>query len=1029
MNKTIKQLQLVFALIAIMVCGRAYAQPKPWSFGENVMISPNLYTGTMQLAIPFYTYKDADFEIPVSFGYASSGCMANVRGGIMGPGWGVNVGGMITREIRGIKDESGDTTKNVYGFYELHKNGSQQSLNTMLYNLFRVFGFMTSRNIADDPNYLAPTIVYSPNSAIRYDPKPNNIFLYDAEPDIFHFNFMGYSGSFHLGFNDSIHIYNTNVNSKDLKIEIISTVSRHGSSRFVSITIHTPDGYKYVFTCTPQSTSVVYSENDVSNVRRRISDNEESIAYNLVKIIAPNGRNINFEYERKKILSYSPALFYSSGSYYSHIYGRIIPADISIITDVSNKLINDKEHYFCENVIYIPILKKITVNSIDNTPATEIIFNYVNQSLLGKEQYRAFESTLQDINDQSVNLSSIVVNSKLDNTTTQVKSCNLSYMNNYNGARTTYLKDITIQGDGVYAMKYYDWDYSYPYPANGTFSVDHWGYYNGKNNTNDTIKPFLNITDLDANLNETPNVGYVNRNHDASYARCGMLYQLLCSTGGRYIFEYESHDYSNIVKRTSATNFTPQLTYTAATTCGGLRIKTIKSYVDANSSSLVLAKTYTYKNSNGTSSGILLNEPRYRLTYSASLTNSNITDNMTFRSDNLNEFNNIHIEYANVRETLNDGSEIRYNFTNSSMSGYMDTVAYNYLPEKVYHSGSYKTWSTNQNHSILCNIMAPVVSKQFIRGQLLKTETFNNSSSISPINTTINAYYNEYKNSFTMIPHYFVRALGYMPVYTGKFNPHSTTQTQNLNGVNVSTTTNCTYNAHGQVASQTSVDSRGITQIIEYQYVTDIATNPNGTQIEDIMAKYNVINLPLKEEIYVVENSVKTHIGGKRYTYFNPVPGKPAMIRLQKVETYDSEAAGWITTAKVTAYDDYGNLLEAEDVNGIKTCYIYGYNGLYKIAEISNCSLAQVKIVSGLSGIQSAPLSGTLTSPMETSLRAISGAEVTTFEYLPLVGLSKIKDSTGKSLTYIYNSHGKLEKVINTAGESEIRYNYSTDKN
>ena len=268
-----------------------------------------------------------------------------------------------------------------------------------------------------------------------------------------------------------------------------------------------------------------------------------------------------------------------------------------------------------------------------------------------------------------------------------------------------------------------------------------------------------------------------------------------------------------------------------------------------------------------------------------------------------------------------------------------------------------------------------------------------------------------------------------MPVYTGKFNMQSTTQTQHINGVDVSKTNSCTYNSYGQVASQTTTDSKGITQIAEYKYVTDTATNVNVTRIIDIMMKNNVINLPLREEVYTVENGIKTRIGGKRYSYFNPVSSKPAMIRLQQVETYDSETGAWITDAKYTAYDNYGNLLEKEDSNGLKTSYIYGYNGLYKIAEIANCSLAQVKAVSGLSGIQTAPLSSNMSATAENSLRAIQQAEVTTFDYKPLVGIVKIKDSTGRSVNYQYNKHGKLEKVINTAGEDEIRYNYSTDNN
>jgi YD repeat-containing protein len=513
-----------------------------------------------------------------------------------------------------------------------------------------------------------------------------------------------------------------------------------------------------------------------------------------------------------------------------------------------------------------------------------------------------------------------------------------------------------------------------------------------------------------------------------------MIKKITYPTGESLAFEYEAHEYGMFVKRSALSNFNPLLINESGT-CGGLRIKSIKNYLNDNANSLASTKTYLYKNSNNTSSGILLNKPRYGIKYSASLYvgnpffNNSIEDNnMIFRSNDLAEFNNIHIEYGKVTEILNDGSRIEYSFTNSSTSGYMDAVSYSYIPEKSYHGGNYKTWSVT-NQTTLCNIVAPVSSKQFIRGRLLKTEIFNSSIATVPLYSETNTYENTYTDSKTYLPHYYVRALGYMPVYTGKYNAQSTTQTQRIDNIDVSKTNSCTYNAHGQVASQTTTDSKGITQTVEYKYITDTATYSGGTRTIDLMAKHNIINLPLREEVFTVENGVKIRIGGKRYTYFNPVLSKPAMIRLQTVESFDIETSGWIVDVTYNYYDRYGNLLEKEDANGLKTSYVYGYNGLYKIAEIANCSLTQVINISGLSGIQTAPLGANLSAATENGLRAIPQAEVTTFNYQPLVGLTKIKDSTGRSVNYYYNKFGKLDKTTNTANELIKRYKYSTDNN
>lgn len=83
--------------------------PKPsadiWEFTRRGEISPSLYTGTLQLSIPVFTYKDNDFEIPISLNYSTTGCLPNDRAGNLGVDWILDAGGTITREIRGVPDD------------------------------------------------------------------------------------------------------------------------------------------------------------------------------------------------------------------------------------------------------------------------------------------------------------------------------------------------------------------------------------------------------------------------------------------------------------------------------------------------------------------------------------------------------------------------------------------------------------------------------------------------------------------------------------------------------------------------------------------------------------------------------------------------------------------------------------------------------------------------------------------------------------------------------------------------------------
>lgn len=125
-------------------------------------------------------------------------------------------------------------------------------------------------------------------------------------------------------------------------------------------------------------------------------------------------------------------------------------------------------------------------------------------------------------------------------------------------------------------------------------------------------------------------------------------------------------------------------------------------------------------------------------------------------------------------------------------------------------------------------------------------------------------------------------------------------------------------------------------------------------------------------------------------------------------------------------YDASGRILQTTDANGISTAYVWGYGGLYPVAVVRGCTLAQVEAIGGLSGLETAPLAGDAAA-YDSSLRAIAGAEATTYEYSPLVGLTGEKGPDGRVTTYTYNATGKLYRVLDDLGRLGGAYLYSTD--
>jgi YD repeat-containing protein len=193
------------------------------------------------------------------------------------------------------------------------------------------------------------------------------------------------------------------------------------------------------------------------------------------------------------------------------------------------------------------------------------------------------------------------------------------------------------------------------------------------------------------------------------------------------------------------------------------------------------------------------------------------------------------------------------------------------------------------------------------------------------------------------------------------------------------------------------------------------------------MLDNNVINEPIEDSVYIIKSGTteKTLVEWHKYNYYQPDTSKESLIRLQYVDEYDRKESAWVRTA-IFVHDKNGRVLEQTDRNGIKTSYIWGYNGLYIVAKVENCGLNQVKNISGLANIETASLPAGI-SDYESALRNIPEAEVTTLEYYPFVGLKKVTDPSGKVMMYDYNATGKLRTVVDDENNLFNKYYYSTD--
>jgi len=113
-------------------------------------------------------------------------------------------------------------------------------------------------------------------------------------------------------------------------------------------------------------------------------------------------------------------------------------------------------------------------------------------------------------------------------------------------------------------------------------------------------------------------------------------------------------------------------------------------------------------------------------------------------------------------------------------------------------------------------------------------------------------------------------------------------------------------------------------------------------------------------------------------------------------------------------------------------CYLWGYKGLYLVAEIRNAAYDEVTTALGAATVERIRTSVVLS---EGDLAALDGLRtsrkewhVTTATYIPLVGMASMTDPSGRETTYEYNAHNHLMRVRDHKGKVVNEYEYSFDQ-
>jgi len=132
-----------------------------------------------------------------------------------------------------------------------------------------------------------------------------------------------------------------------------------------------------------------------------------------------------------------------------------------------------------------------------------------------------------------------------------------------------------------------------------------------------------------------------------------------------------------------------------------------------------------------------------------------------------------------------------------------------------------------------------------------------------------------------------------------------------------------------------------------------------------------------------------------------------------------------------------GNPLEVSKANGTHIVYIWGYNKEYPIAKVENATYSQVQTyVANLQAKSNADIDRTIgNAGFEGKLRvalnslraALPDAQVSTYTYDPLIGVTSMTDPRGYTVYYDYDDFNRLKQVKDAEGNilNQNDYNYA----
>lgn len=910
--------------------------PQTFSMISRGDIDFNLNTGTYSISIPIYTYEDPDFSFPIVLRYDSDGFRPGTQTGIVGLNWTLATGGTISREIRGFDD--------LKSLGYAHK---------------------TIRKTPDE--------TYRLQYSVSHHNDRTDVIIdqtgHETSPDLFHFNFMGHSGSFTYDENNRIKVFGTTGASGLYSIEYDSLTD--------CFHISTGDGYEYWFGEWASNNEKSLDHNSVPDIYSMRIQETSTVSWLLSRVKAPNGRQVVIDYISGRSNMSIPV---NGDHVFTSFTSRYYITSIEPLK---------KEYYKSASMVYTSLMTGISVKETDGRMFKVAEFDYSQREYSEAEDGEKFEYRRLAVALDKLDRIRIYSRDGI------LKEASLSY--EYLCNSRLALKEIRISDSGSYIMRYNSTD---KMPGISSNSIDFWGYYNGKDNFEYQLWPTtVTLPYYDEKVNS------VFRNPDWHFSIAGTLRRITYPTGGYTDFEYEPHMAYKIIQRVHDATlvydddppfelgqkldpFIPApyicKVVLGSEECGGVRIKRITHHDNTGNS---FWREYEYKiPGKDRSSGMIMKFNRF---FTKMLGDKPVYNQyINFPG---NGFDKYHILYSAVTERFPDGSSKTYRYSN-----YLD-----YPDEFSVHRKSHTPdYTDDRNYmTFLDNILREPDSRHYRRGELISEETVDRQGrALSRAEYTYGDSDSSYVAFIVGSGQYWWSARRFTcdRKMTGLKRTEFIYNLDSTDCRQITTVSEIKYNKKGQVTLRKTTDSTGT----EGNAVYTLYCRDSGQYIDDSRFPSNIYT-EIKTRIH---NGNEYITGRKDYRYTgssisqpeNPAPKEmiswsvvPQKYEGSESKIFNAFLEGHRDTLKI----EYGNLFRPVMATTIP-------GGSY-VKYIWDNDMTHI-----VSKEQDDP---------DNTFR---------FAWKDMVGLTGITYPSGQSAGYIYDNRNRISYETDSDSEPIIKYEY-----